>query len=455
MAKLGDQAVVVGGSMVGLMAAQALSNHFGKVLVVERDTVSPFPDIHKSIPQGNHYHALLAGGYQVLDSLYRDFAQELERNGAVRFRAPRDVVFLFSGEKTYNPTGHVRERRDFGIESFSMSRGLLEFTVRNLTRRTSNIELMSPARVVGLLLDGTSVRELKVEYNGRQESIRPDLVIEATGRSTRLPRNLKDNGFGEVPETDIGVDFSYSSAKLAPPADLEPEESLYIMFQAQAGQRPVGGILGAVEDGLWHLSLAGRFGDYPPDDEEGFLAFARSLDEPFLNEFLDAGASLQSGVVSYRYPRSLWRHYDQMPAFPSGIIPLGDSVASFNPVYGQGMSSGANQVRVLGEALAASDATDLPNLAQAVLPRLAEVVAVPWNMASNQDYMWEQTTGTRPPDLAQRLAYALALGEASAAHPDVHEAALRVAHLAIPPTVLMEEPLGSKIAAFLGSAQSA
>jgi hypothetical protein len=38
-----------------------------------------------------------------------------------------------------------------------------------------------------------------------------------------------------------------------------------------------GGAIFEIEDGIWHVSLGGRFGDYPPTDEEGFLAFAKAL----------------------------------------------------------------------------------------------------------------------------------------------------------------------------------
>ena len=244
MSSVGGQAAVIGGSIAGLAAAQALAKHFERVVVFERDELSDAPEIHKSIPQGNHYHTLLAGGYRVMKALYDGFEDHLMSRGAVAYRAPRDVTFFRDGRKTYNPTGDVVERRDFDIESLSLTRGLFEATVRELTRHTPNIEFSSPARVSGLRLTDGRVRGLEVVRGGETQVLQTDLVIEASGRSSRLPRWLRDEGFGDVGEMEIGVDFAYSSAKFSAPDGFELPEAIYIMF-GQPGERAKGAIVGA------------------------------------------------------------------------------------------------------------------------------------------------------------------------------------------------------------------
>ena len=64
--RLGQHAVVIGGSLAGLMTARVLADHFDAVTVLERDPIEPQPTLHKSIPQGNHLHRLLLGGQQVM-----------------------------------------------------------------------------------------------------------------------------------------------------------------------------------------------------------------------------------------------------------------------------------------------------------------------------------------------------------------------------------------------------
>ncbi len=56
---LGQHAVVIGGSLAGLMTARVLADHFDQVTVLEKDHIEDQPEVHRSIPQGNHLHALL------------------------------------------------------------------------------------------------------------------------------------------------------------------------------------------------------------------------------------------------------------------------------------------------------------------------------------------------------------------------------------------------------------
>jgi phytoene dehydrogenase-like protein len=123
--RLGQHAVVIGGSIAGLMVARVLTDHFDQVTVLDRDHIEAGTAVHKSVPQGNHLHALMLGGQQVLSSLYPGFTDRLQQLGAVRFRFGMEAAFFFPGGRAYTPTGSVREARDLGIDGYSQSRGLL------------------------------------------------------------------------------------------------------------------------------------------------------------------------------------------------------------------------------------------------------------------------------------------------------------------------------------------
>src|SRR5713226_5812104 len=90
--RLGENAVVIGGSLAGLMTARVLADHFESVTVLERDHIESSPTVHKSIPQGNHLHALLAGGQRAMASFYPDLFTNLEKSGSIRCRIGRDFV---------------------------------------------------------------------------------------------------------------------------------------------------------------------------------------------------------------------------------------------------------------------------------------------------------------------------------------------------------------------------
>ncbi len=49
-------AIVIGGSMAGLLAAHVLSEHFERVTIIERDQFIDDAEPRKGVPQGRHAH---------------------------------------------------------------------------------------------------------------------------------------------------------------------------------------------------------------------------------------------------------------------------------------------------------------------------------------------------------------------------------------------------------------
>src|SRR5499433_2963181 len=129
MTRLGQRAVVVGGSIAGLLAARVLSDHFDRVVILERDAVEDRPVPHRSVPQGHHLHALLQGGQEVLESLFPDFGEQLRTLGATRVTVGRDIVWYLPDGKAYSPTGSLQVPSDLGLYGHCASRGLIEFLV--------------------------------------------------------------------------------------------------------------------------------------------------------------------------------------------------------------------------------------------------------------------------------------------------------------------------------------
>ena len=63
-------AIVIGGSIAGLLAARVRSERFTQVTIIERDQLPQGAELRKGTPQARHGHGLLAGGYQISVGLF-------------------------------------------------------------------------------------------------------------------------------------------------------------------------------------------------------------------------------------------------------------------------------------------------------------------------------------------------------------------------------------------------
>jgi hypothetical protein len=155
-----------------------------------------------------------------------------------------------------------------------------------------------------------------------------------------------------------------------------------------------------MEGDRWHVTLIGIAGDYPPTDESGFLAFARSLPDQQLYLAIK-GAQPLNDIGGFRTTDN------RLPRYLEGFVACGDSVSALNPVYGQGMSVAALSALAVDRCLRAQRCThpegDLRELAQRVQTQIGKVGAGPWQMATDEDRRWPATEGAEPLPFAARL----------------------------------------------------
>ena len=377
-------------------------------------------------------------------SLYPGFIDKLERLGGVRMRVGKDVVYYMPDGKAYTRGGSVREPRDLGFDIHAQSRGLLEYCVRQCTLAQTHVQLQSDCLVHGLVLEDGRVQGVRYTQGGDSQTLPADFVVDAGGRGSHVHVGSPPWAFRPQTKRRLVWTSPTSSAQFRK-RTFYAEESLMLCYGPPPHQVRQG-FLETIEGGLLHVSLGGRFGEYPPDDAAGFFAFAKSLYTPVLYNLIK-DAERVTAITHYRYPTSIRRHYERLSAFPQGLLVLGDALCSFNPVYGQGMSSAALQVQALQQLLTerATGGQGLEGLAWAFFPKVAEVIATPWTLAANQDFAYPQTTGERPPGLAERREYLAALDALTVEDVELQRLMFEVYNLAKPLSLLNEEPLRSRV----------
>ena len=366
-----DRAVVIGASVAGLLAGRALSSHFGRVIVLDQDEL-PERGARAGVPQGWHTHALLPDGARVIEKLFPGRLEELVRNGAQRFDY---------GRSRFHMIGGWMPRIETELVSFAQTRSFLEGHLRRWLGEVPNVAIKASTRVVALVFDGHRVAGVELEGGGRLDA---DLVIDATGRNTRLPRWLAEWGFGKVPESRVGFNLGYATGRFRVPDRVRPDHPILYIVGRPPRRTRVGVIL-QVEDGMVFSAMGGYHGDHPPVGFAGFLEFAKSLGQPEIYDVLRE-AELMEPIRRYRIPESVRRYYGRMRRFPEGILPIGDSVCSLDPAFGQGMTVAAQEA----DALAA----DLD--ARSYFARMDAIVDVPWELSCGENFKYPQTTGRRP-----------------------------------------------------------
>lgn len=416
------RAVVVGGSIAGLLAARALCPHVERVVLLDRDRFPAGAAPRPGVPQARHVHQILLRGLQVLEAFFPGLRAELIADGAVALELPQDIAT--HGGSAWGP------RFRSGLATLCCSRDLLEHHVRARLWQEPRLERREATTAAGLELVDGQVAGVRWRGAGGGEGVEEaDLVVDASGRASRAAEWLADAGYGAVPELRMDPAVGYASRLYRrPPRAPRGWRALFVSSAPPLLKR--GGGVFPVEGGRWLVTLSGAGGDHPPTDEAGFLAFARALADPALAEAID-GAEPLSPVWGHRATENRWRRFDRLPRCPAGFLVTGDAVCAFNPVYGQGMTTAAVGAELLAGLLRSRPAG--PDLGRRFQSRLARACRTPWLLATAQDRLYQETRGDRPdPWTRLQERYLQRLLPLAFERPEVYLDFLRVAHLVAP-----------------------
>ncbi|HLJ33990.1 MAG TPA: FAD-dependent monooxygenase [Ktedonobacteraceae bacterium] len=423
-----EHAIVIGGSMAGLLAARVLSEHFERVTIIERDQFSDDAEPRKGVPQGQHVHGLLAGGAAILGEYFPDLFVALAHDGAVP---------LSTSDMRRYQLGVPVAASPGPIKTLWQSRPFLEQHVRACLAARNNLHILDGCSVTRLRTNDERITGVVLRYRGgeqRENELAANLVVDASGRGSRASQWLASLGYGHVEETSVKIDVGYASRIYRCPDQLPTNWKVLIILGPPPDNKRAG-VIFPIEGGYWMVTLAGWLRDYPPDDDAGFLEYARSLSQPDLYEAIKEAEPV-TPIAMYKYTANRWRHYERMARLPEGFIVMGDAVCGFSPVYGQGMSVAAIEAKTLDICLREQQNwtgnTHPTSFPQQFQKAIAREIKAPWMLSTGEDLRYPGTEGHRSSGTRLFNWYMRRVIGLAASNPLVTEAFFQVWHLRKP-----------------------
>lgn len=453
--------IVVGGSVTGLGTALALSNDGHSVTVLERDA-TPMPASHleaferwdrRGSPQVRHSHAFLGRLYCLLRDHAPTLLKKLTDAGAEELRFSEFVQRI-------GPDIPL-EPGDEDIVLLACRRITFEYVLRRHVIDSGRVDFRDGEDVTGL----AAVRDERsglprvtgvhvTRQDGVAETLEADLVVDASGRRSKLPDWLEAIG-AKRPHEDsepCGIFYSSRFYRLRPGVARPALENI----GQDLGYLKVGLFPG--DGGIFSLTLAAS----PGDDAlravlrtHGFekVVSALPLTAPWVDPATSEPITDVHGMANLRNTRRFM--VDGGEPLALGVIALGDALIHTNPIVGRGCSLAFVSAFLLADALR-REPDDLRALALAVDADVEREI-VPWyksQLLMDREAMEVQAMhergedpfqiarpdGTQDPKAFTRSLLREGLGHALREDVHVLRAFMRVMNLLEPPEDVLRRP---------------
>jgi 2-polyprenyl-6-methoxyphenol hydroxylase-like FAD-dependent oxidoreductase len=428
--RLGERAVVIGGSITGKLAARVLSDYFYEVVIIEKDAVSNHPSVRNGLPQGAHGHALLKSGEEILEKLFPGLIEELVSAGSVPSDFSQDISWYHHGSWKIN---HYS-----GIRTVQQSRPFLEYHLQRRLNRINNIQYIEEAKVLNLLTSENQSKVRGVVYQhmeGVVAELVADLVVDSAGAASLTPKWLKDLGLPTPEKTEVKVDLHYASRIYQSLSPIENKWKGMLVYPNPPEQTSGGGIY-QIEDNKWMVTLFGYGMEKSVTTAESFLKHAASLDHLPIYEAIKDAIPV-SDVSVYQFPKLRRFHYEKHHQIPDGLVVIGDAFCRIDPVFAQGMSLSALEVSAFQNVLEQCQQTQSLNQISKMAHRsFSKLLMVPWLIALVEDFQFEHTTGKKVFGLSLMQSYIKKVVLTCSTDKDVYERFINVLHLKAHPITL-------------------
>ncbi|MEM9976164.1 MAG: monooxygenase [Cyanobacteria bacterium P01_D01_bin.2] len=441
-----EHAIVIGGSIAGLLATKVVSEVFERVTLIERDPFPCSPQPRRGVPQSVQPHVLFTRGFQIMEQHFPGLGAALAAAGAVTIDWGREFhLFTLGG---WNATFAGESE----LQSVTCSRYLLETVIRQQVAKLPNVQFLDGCKVQGLVMAGDRAAIQGVCYqrlgDSKRTTLAAQLVVDASGRGSSAPQWLRQLGLTPPPQTRVDGGLGYATRRYRIPDSAKPNCKVMLISHEPPDQ-PRLGYLAQIENDQWIATLGGYGKKYPPLDTEGFLAFAQTLDQPHFYQAI-CNAEPCSDIMAHRATANRLYHYEKI-ALPSGFVAIGDAVCALCPVYGQGMTVSALSSLVLQHWLAQVQACQEELDGTTFQKQLAHSNASPWSLATMRDSGFTFTQGAIESKGLSKvlgkvlLGYVERLLKQTQQDGEMHLRMMEMAHLLRSPVSLFHPQIVSKV----------
>lgn len=413
-------AIVLGGSISGLLAARVLTDHFDRVTIVEKDRLAHDDLVRKTAPQGAHAHGMLSRGLNIIEGFLPGITGELVAGGASLVGADAVRIYTLGWRKVH----------DSPLKVLAATRPFIEWALARRVRALPKVTIVESTEAIGLLTTAARVTGVKLHDGEAMRDLSADFIVDARGRQSNLADWMKAIGLKGPPHETSPLASVYCSYLLEP----VPGAARPLTHQVAQIEKKLGAIIFPVEGGRVLLSVGANANMRLPQSHEEMLAFLQTLPVP------DAYLAIKDlrPVNAPRYSRfaaSVRRNFDALARTPEGIVAIGDAVASFNPIFGQGMTVAALEAEWLAKCLDKTNpSTD--GFAKTYYAGVKPIVDLAWglpDLESKRDAAATQPWGTR-----FLLWYTERMQSAASRSAHVSKAIAHVQNMIDPPSALFK-----------------
>lgn len=435
--------VIAGGGICGLCTAMALAGRGHRVTVFEQDPAPPAGDADRAFfewdrrgaAQFRHPHAFLGLMCNLLADNYPELLEDFYAAGARRL----DFADMLGKDLA------AKYRSVPGDEKLWMllcRRATMETVMRRYVERLRNIRIENESAVTGVLAVAgrpVEVAGIRVEQAGSQHDVEADIVVDASGRTSRFPVWFRELG-ADIPEEKDDAEIVYYTRHyrlkpgVAEPArdpELPSSGDLgYLKFGVFPGDNGHFAVIVCLPVGEVRLKKAVR-------DGAVFDEICRSIPglKRWVGEDVAEATTKSFGIGDIH---AVWRHFVQNgEPVAKNFFAVGDAALRTNPLYGRGCSVGILHAHLLARILdetedAVTRAVRFDALTEAELRPIFKTSlsedrrGIRRALAATEGRLYE-----RPDTAKGRLiaAFADALGAASREQIDVMRGAMRTFNL--------------------------